>query len=376
MLTPYGKAVSRVAIPMAELILERTLNGGRLTSPDAVALLRTPDLISVGMAADQIRARRHPDQRVTYIIDRNVNYTNICIAYCDFCAFYREPGHDEGYVLSHEQIFKKIDEVIAQGGTGILMQGGLHPHLKIEFYEDLLRAIRERYRIHLHCFSPTEIIHIAKVSRLSVREVIRRLKTAGLGSIPGGGGEILVDEVRRKIGRRLMSDDWLEVMRIAHQEELRTTATMVIGFGETLEDRVQHLARIRDLQDETGGFTAFIVWSYQPEHTSLGKDGWIEATAAEYLKMVAVSRLYLDNIDNIQSSWLTQGLKIAQVALKFGANDFGSTIIEENVVTAAGLTEQYASEAEIRRQITDAGFLPVQRDTLYRPVNPRQPAFT
>ena len=355
-------------------ILNRVLDGERLSSQDAVALLATADFVSVGMAADEIRTRKHPGNRVTYIIDRNVNYTNVCIAYCDFCAFYREPGHAEGYVLSHEDIFKKIDETIAQGGTGILMQGGLHPHLKIEYYEELLRAIKQRYQIHLHCFSPTEIVHIAKVSKLSVREVIRRLKAAGLGSIPGGGGEILVDDIRRKIGRRLFSDDWLDAMRVAHEEGLRTTATIVIGFGESWEDRVRHLERVRELQDETGGFTAFISWTYQPENTELGKDGWIEATAIEYLKMVAVSRLYLDNIDNIQVSWLTQGLKIAQVALRFGGNDFGSTIIEENVVTAAGIKQQYASEEEIRRQITDAGFIPVQRDTLYRPVTRSEPA--
>ncbi|MBI4470668.1 MAG: dehypoxanthine futalosine cyclase [Acidobacteria bacterium] len=355
-------------------ILDRVLQGDRLSFDQAVSLLASPDLVAVGTAADEIRARKHPGEQVTYIIDRNVNYTNVCIAYCDFCAFYREPGHEEGYVLPHEEIFKKIDETIAKGGTGILMQGGLHPYLKIDYYEDLLRAIKQRYSIHLHCFSPTEIVHIAKVSKLTVREVTRRLKSAGLDSIPGGGGEILVDEIRQKIGRRCTSEEWLGAMKTAHEEGLRTTATMVIGFGESLEDRVRHLERVRELQDETGGFTAFISWTYQPEHTDLGKEGWIEATATEYLKLVAVSRLYLDNIDNIQVSWLTQGLKLAQVALRFGGNDFGSTIIEENVVTAAGLTQQYASEEEIRRQIVDAGFTPIQRDTLYRPVLGRQPA--
>jgi cyclic dehypoxanthinyl futalosine synthase len=350
-------------------LLEKAVAGERLTVDEAVRLLEAGDVVSIGMAADMIRRRKHPENLVTYIIDRNVNYTNVCIQYCDFCAFYREPGSPEGYVLPHEEIFRKIDETIAQGGTGILMQGGLNPYLKIDYYEDLLRAIKERYKIHLHCFSPTEIVHIAKVSKISIREVVRRLKAAGLGSIPGGGGEILDDEIRRKIGRKTTTDEYLGVMRVAHEEGLRTTATMVIGFGESLWHRAIHLERVRALQDETGGFTAFIPWTYQPENTDLGKDGWLEATAVEYLKLLAVSRLYLDNVAHLQVSWLTQGLKVAQVGLRFGADDFGSTIIEENVVTAAGIPRVYATEAEICRQISDAGFRPQQRDTLYRPVS-------
>jgi len=356
--------------PVREIrpILEKALAGERLTVEDAVCLLASDDLIALGMAADTIRRRKHPGDVVTYIIDRNVNYTNICIQYCHFCAFYRPPGSPEGYVLPLEELFRKIEETIALGGTGILMQGGLNPYLKIEYYENLLRAIKERYGIHLHCFSPTEIVHIARVSKLPLREVIRRLKAAGLGSIPGGGGEILDDEIRRRIGRKTTAEEWLTVMRIAHEEGLRTTATMVIGFGESLWHRAQHLERIRALQDETGGFTAFIPWTYQPENTALGRTGGPEATAVEYLKLLAVSRLYLDNVDHLQVSWLTQGLKVAQVGLHFGADDFGSTIIEENVVTAAGAPRLSVSEAEIRRLITDAGFRPQQRDTLYRPV--------
>jgi cyclic dehypoxanthinyl futalosine synthase len=352
-------------------LLKKALDGCRLTVEDAVCLLESNDLLALGMAADLVRRRKHPDSVVTYIIDRNVNYTNICIQYCSFCAFYREPGSAEGYVLPLDELFRKIEETIAQGGTGILMQGGLNPSLKIDYYENLLRAIKERYQIHLHCFSPTEIVHIARVSKLSVREVIRRLKAAGLGSIPGGGGEILDDEIRRRIGRKTTTEQYLNVMRIAHEEGLRTTATMVIGFGESSWHRAMHLERVRALQDETGGFTAFIPWTYQPENTELGKDGWIEATAVEYLKLLAVSRLYLDNVDHLQVSWLTQGLKVAQVGLHFGADDFGSTIIEENVVTAAGVPRVYASEEEIRRLIRDAGFRPQQRDTLYRPVERR-----
>lgn len=362
-------ALGGVFDPTIGPLLEKALDGYRLTVDDAVRLLESNDLLALGMAADLIRQRKHPDPVVTYIIDRNVNYTNICIQYCSFCAFYREPGSPEGYVLTLDELFRKIEETIAQGGTGILMQGGLNPYLKIDYYENLLRSIKERYPVHLHCFSPTEIVHIAKVSKLSLREVIRRLKAAGLGSIPGGGGEILDDEIRRRIGRKTTTEEYLSVMRIAHEEGLRTTATMVIGFGESLWHRAMHLERIRALQDETGGFTAFIPWTYQPENTELGKDGWLEATAVEYLKLLAVSRLYLDNVDHLQVSWLTQGLKVAQVGLRFGADDFGSTIIEENVVTAAGVPRIYASEEEIRRLIRDAGFHPQQRDTLYRPVH-------
>lgn len=352
-------------------ILDRVLAGHRLTTDEAVTLLSSPDLQAVGAAAQVVRQRQHPGNIVTYIIDRNVSYTNICVASCRFCAFYRPPKSDEGYLLSKEEIFHKIEEVLAVGGTGILMQGGLHPYLKIEFYEDLLRSIKQRYRIHLHCFSPTEIVHMAKVSRLSVRQVIRRLKAAGLDSIPGGGGEILDDEVRKRLHRTCTTAQWLGAMRIAHEEGLPTTATMVIGLGETLWHRAVHLERVRQLQDETGGFTAFIPWVFQPAHTELGKNGWSTATTTEYLKLLAVARLYLDNIPHLQTSWLTVGYDTAQQGLRFGADDFGSIIMEENVVTAAGVPKIYPTEQKVRQLITEAGFQPQQRDTLYRPVTSR-----
>ncbi|MBI3950308.1 MAG: dehypoxanthine futalosine cyclase [Acidobacteria bacterium] len=360
---------------MIQPILERVLDGQRLTTEEAVTLLASPDLPSLSNAAHAVRQRMHPGNVVTYIIDRNVSYTNVCIAYCTFCAFYRAPGSDEGYVLSKEELFQKIEETIAVGGTGILMQGGLNPYLKIDFYEDLLRSIKERYKIHLHCFSPTEVVHIAKVSRLSVREVIRRLKAAGLDSIPGGGGEILHDDVRKSINRKCTTDEWLGAMRIAHEEGLPTTATMVIGFGETLWHRAIHLERIRQLQDETGGLTAFIPWVYQPDRTELGKDGWQKATDIEYLTLLAVARFYLDNISHLQTSWLTMGYETAKKGLHGGADDFGSIIMEENVVTAAGIPKIYPTEQKVCQLITDAGFRPQQRDTLYRYVTNRQPAF-
>jgi cyclic dehypoxanthinyl futalosine synthase len=353
-------------------ILDRVLDGQRLTTDQAVTLLASADLPAVSAAARAVQQRLHPGNIVTYIIDRNVSYTNVCIAYCTFCAFYRPPASDEGYVLSKEEIFQKIEEVIELGGTGILMQGGLNPYLKIEFYEDLLQSIKERYQVHLHCFSPTEVVHVSKVSRLSVRDVIRRLKAAGLDSIPGGGGEILHDDVRKSINRKCTTEEWLGAMRIAHEEGLPTTATMVIGFGETVWHRAIHLERVRQLQDETGGFTAFIPWVYQPDNTELGKDGWEKATADEYLTLLAVARLYLDNISHLQTSWLTMGYDTAQQGLHHGADDFGSIIIEENVVTAAGIPRIYPTEQKVRQLIIDAGFRPQQRDTLYRHITPRR----
>jgi len=347
-------------------ILDRVLAGQRLTTDEALTLLSSDDWRCLATAAQAVRQRMHPGNIVTYIIDRNVSYTNVCVAYCTFCAFYRPPKSDEGYVLSKEEIFQKIDEVIALGGTGILMQGGLNPYLKIDFYEDLLRSTKERYRIHLHCFSPTEVVHIAKVSRLSVREVTRRLKAAGLDSIPGGGGEILHDDVRKSIHRTCTTEEWLGAMRVAHEEGLPTTATMVIGLGETLWQRAMHLERVRQLQDETHGFTAFIPWVFQPDNTELGKDGWDKATPTEYLTLLAVARLYLDNIPHLQTSWLTMGYETAVKGLHCGADDFGSTIIEENVVTAAGIPSIFPTEQKVRQLITEAGFQPQQRDTLYR----------
>ena len=303
---------------------------------------------------------------VTYQIDRNINYTNFCTEYCSFCAFYRPLGDKEGYILSFDTICKKIEEMLELGGTGVLLQGGLHPDLQIGYYENLLRSLKQRFpQVHLHCFSAPEILCIAEVSELTVREVIQRLMDAGLQSIPGGGAEILDDEIRGKIARlKCTSDDWEMVHREAHALGLRTTATMMFGCGEELRHRVNHLDRLRRIQEDTGGFTAFIPWVFAAENTALGKKQE-ETTAVDYLKTLAVSRLYLDNIDHIQSSWLTPGIKVCQVGLQFGADDVGSILIEENVVYAAGVRNR-TNEAELRRIISDAGFIPAQRDTLYR----------
>jgi len=338
-----------------------------MTQREAVDLFRSDDLIGIGMAADAVRRKWHPEGVVSYIIDRNINYTNFCTEYCSFCAFYRPMGHAEGYVLDTETICAKIQETVELGGTGILMQGGLNPDLKIGWYENLLRAIKQRFpRIWLHCFSAPEIWCIAEASGLSLRDTIARLRDAGLDSIPGGGAEILHDEVRHRISRlKCSADEWVEVHVTAHRLGMNTTATMMFGCGETIEQRVHHLEVIRRIQEETGGFTAFIPWSFQRENTSLGRFVKEEATGVEYLKTLAISRLYLENIPNIQSSWVTQGLKVCQVGLRFGGNDVGSIMIEENVVSAAGARHR-ASEEELRRIIRDAGFTPRQRDTLYR----------
>lgn len=334
---------------------------------EALDLFRSDDLIGIGMAADQARRKLHPEGIVSYIIDRNINYTNACTEYCTFCAFYRPVGHKEVYIHNKDVILEKVRETQELGGTGVLMQGGLHPDLKIEWYEDMLSAIRERFpNIWLHCFSAPEILNIAQVSSLSVRETIIRLREAGLQSIPGGGAEILDDDVRRRIARlKCGTADWLSVHRTAHELGMRTTATMMFGCGETLEQRMNHFDVVRQLQEETGGFTAFIPWTFQRENTALGRSVKEEATAVEYLKTLAISRLYLENILNVQSSWVTQGLKTCQLGLRFGGNDVGSTMIEENVVSAAGAHNE-ASEEELRRIIRGAGFIPKQRDTLYR----------
>ena len=337
-----------------------------MTRSEAIDLFHSDDLIGLGMAADQVRRKLHPDGVVSYIIDRNINYTNFCTEYCSFCAFYRPMGHAEGYVHPKEVIFEKIQETIDLGGTGILMQGGLHPDLKIEWYEDLLRSIKRRFNIWCHCFSAPEIMNIAKVSGLPLYDTLARLKDAGLDSLPGGGAEILDDEVRRRISRLKSSvQDWIDVHRTCHALGLRTTATMMFGTGETIEQRMNHFDIVRRIQEETGGFTAFIPWSFQREYTSLGRFVKEEATAVEYLKVLALSRLYLENILNIQSSWVTPGLKTCQLGLRFGGNDVGSIMIEENVVSAAG-THHRATEEQLRRLIRDAGFIPKQRDTLYR----------
>lgn len=329
-------------------------------------MMRSDDLLGVGAEAMAVRRAKTDPRIVTYQIDRNINYTNFCTEYCTFCAFYRPMGSQEGYVLSLQEICGKIDEMLELGGTGVLLQGGLHPDLKIEWYEDLLRGLKRRYpQVHLHCFSAPEVLCIAEVSGLTLRDTIARLRDAGLGSIPGGGAEILDDEVRHRISRlKCTSDEWVEVHRTAHGLGLRTTATMMFGCGETLEHRVNHLERIRQLQDETGGFTAFIPWIFAPENTALGRKVE-QTTAADYLKTLAVSRRFLDNFDHVQSSWLTPGIKVCQVGLQFGADDVGSILIEENVVRAAGVRNR-TNEAELRRIIVDAGYIPAQRDTLYR----------
>jgi len=338
-----------------------------MTRTEALDLFASDDLIGIGMAADAERRKRHPDGVVTYIIDRNINYTNVCTEYCSFCAFYRAPGSSEGYILPKEVIFDKIQETVELGGTGVLMQGGLHPDLKIEYYEDLFRSIRDRFpSVWLHCLSAPEVTNIADVSQLSLRDTIQRLMDAGLQSIPGGGAEILDDAVRYRISRlKCSTQDWIDVHRTAHQLGMRTTATMMFGCGETIEQRMNHLELVRNLQEEYGGFTAFIPWTFQRENTSLGRFVKEEATAVEYLQTLAISRLYLENFLNVQSSWVTQGLKTCQLGLRFGGNDVGSIMIEENVVSQAG-ARHHAREEDLRRIIRDAGFVPKQRDTLYR----------
>src|SRR3954463_12695355 len=353
-------------------ILDEVVQGDRLSDEDAVTLLRSRDLVSVGRAADELRARRANADEVTFIVDRNLNYTNVCVTDCDFCAFYRRPGDErEGYVLPRPIIFKKIEETLRLGGTAVLMQGGHHPDLRIDWYEDLFRSIKARYPIHLHALSPPEIQHIARRSKLTVPEVLSRLRDAGLDSLPGGGAEILVDRVRAIIApKKTKTAEWLQVMREAHRLGMSTTATMMYGHVDTVEDRGEHKRRIRELQDErggSGGFRAFISWTFQPDHTRLGRTVTSTPTSFEYLLTQAVSRIYLDNVDHIQTSWVTQGLKIGQVALHFGADDMGSIMIEENVVSAAGTTHR-AGIDDFCRLIRAAGKRPVQRDTLYRRV--------
>jgi len=350
-------------------LLDRALAGERLTTDDCTALLESDDFVRIGLAADEIRRRRHPAGIVTYIIDRNINYTNVCNVVCTFCAFYRRPGALDTYVKTKEEIFEKIDETIALGGTGVLMQGGLHPDFGIEWYEDLLRTLGARYPgFQLHCFSPPEIHNLHLISGLDYETILSRLKDAGLYSLPGGGGEILDDEVRKRVSTKCTTDEWLDVMRAVHRVGLRSTATMMFGIGDTVVHRVCHLERIRKLQDETGGFTAFIPWTFQRENTALGRRIKEEPTGIDYLKMLSVARLFLDNIEHLQSSWLTQGLKLGQVALRFGADDMGSVMIEENVVSAAG-AHNCADEKMLRYLISEAGFIPQQRDILYRHVN-------
>jgi cyclic dehypoxanthinyl futalosine synthase len=343
---------------------DKIAHGGRLSPDEALHLYRLAPTLWLGRMADVVRARKHPEGIVTYIIDRNVNYTNVCVARCNFCAFYRPVGHGEGYVLGFDEIFRKIDETIAVGGVQLLLQGGHNPDLPLEWYEDLFRAVKQRYPdFKLHALSPPEVIHLSRMSRVAVPAVLARLIAAGLDSVPGGGAEILVDRVRKLLNcfGKASSEEWLDVMRHAHGAGLRTTATMMYGTVETDEERLEHLFRLRDLQDETGGFTAFITWSYQPEHTERGGS---EATGIEYVRTLAIARLVLDNFDNLQASWVTQGGKVGQLSLAFGANDMGSVMIEENVVRAAGAA-YCMDEVEIVRNIEDAGFVAKRRNMHY-----------
>ena len=346
-------------------IYEDALAGRRISAGDAHTLLLEGDLLDLGVVASEVRNRHNDPGVATYNIDRNINYTNVCVYRCRFCAFYRRPGDPEGYLLSREEIGRKIEETLALHGTGILMQGGVHPDLPLGWYEDLLRFIRATYpEIHVHAFSPPEVKFIARKERMSFYEVIARLKAAGLQSIPGGGAELLADDVRREVLAypKCSSAEWLDVMRQAHANGLRTSATMMYGMGEPLVARVEHLQRVRDLQDETGGFTAFISWTFQHENTEMADVS--ETFADEYLRTLAVTRLFFDNVTHLQTSWVTQGKKIGQAALAWGADDMGSIMIEENVVSAAGTAYQM-SQDEMERLIRSAGYEPRQRTNLY-----------
>ena len=345
-------------------ILDKAVAGVRISREEGLKLIESRDLASLGRAADEVTRRLHPEPYRTYNIDRNINYSNICTAVCDFCAFYRKPGSAEGYVLERDEILDKVHETGELGGDQILLQGGLHPTLTLEWYEELLGDLRQHFpQVNIHGFSPPEIFHFTKVAKMPLRTVLERLKAAGLGSLPGGGGEILVDRVRRQITRgKVLTDDWLDVHRVWHELGGRSSATMMFGHVETLAERIEHLERLRELQDETGGFTAYICWTFQPDHTDMADIP--PAGAFEYLKTLAVSRLYLDNFANLQSSWVTQGLKIGQMAMLYGANDMGSLMIEENVVAEAG-TVHHLSLDQIRGAISELGYTPRQRNVFY-----------
>lgn len=350
-----------------EAILKKALAGQRIDQAEALELFATHDHLLLGNVASRIARKKSKESVVTYIVDRNINYTNICVTDCAFCAFYRKEQDADSYVHPFDTIAAKIEETVALGGRQILLQGGHNILLRIDYFEDLFKKIKERFDIHLHALSPPEIMHTAKISRITVDETLRRLRAAGLDSIPGGGAEILVDRVRRKISpTKCSSDEWLDVMDRAHRMGIPTTATMMFGHVETHADRVEHLLRVREQQDKSGGFTAFIPWPFQPGNTELGRDRGITASISglDYLKTLAISRIVLDNFDNIQSSWVTQGPKIGQVALYYGANDMGSTMLEENVVAAAG-TVHCLDEDDLRRLISDGGFTPQRRNMRY-----------
>ena len=352
----------------APAILSKAVDGKRLTFEEGVQLFECRDVHALGRAADVVCRRLHPEPYRTYNIDRNINYTNVCAAVCDFCAFYRKSSDTDAYVLPREELYRKFEETIALGGDQVLMQGGNHPTLKLEWYEELLHDMRARYpSVNLHAFSASEIWHFHKLNRIPLVDVLRRLKDAGMGSLPGGGAEILVDRVREAITvNKVMTEEWLEVHRLWHRLGGRSTCTMMFGHIETPAERIEHLERLRQLQDETGGFTAFICWTFQPGHKMADHP---PAGAFEYLKTQAIARLYLDNVPNIQSSWVTQGAKIGQLALLFGANDMGSLMIEENVVASAG-TVHYLTLDQIRSSIRELGWEPRQRNVYYQLIDP------
>lgn len=370
---PNGVLPRGTADPGLAPILAKAITGKRLSPEEGLRLIESSDLLALGRAANIVSQRLHPETYRTFNIDRNINYTNVCAAVCDFCAFYRKTGDADAYVLTRDDLYKKIDETITLGGDQILLQGGNHPSLPLEWYEELFRDLRSRYpQVNLHALSASEIWHIHRISKLPLRTVLERLKAAGLGSLPGGGAEILVDRVRAALTKnKVMTEEWLEVHRIWHRLGGRSTCTMMFGHIETLAERIEHLRRLRDLQDETGGFTAFICWTFQPEHTDMSHIA--PAGAFEYLKTQAAARLFLDNIPNIQSSWVTQGLKVGQLALFYGANDMGSLMIEENVVSAAG-TVHHLTLDQIKDAIREAGWTPRQRNVFYQLIDSAPPA--
>jgi cyclic dehypoxanthinyl futalosine synthase len=355
---------------MATSVTDLSTAVAPLTPEQALDIIQNMPSAELFAQADARRAALHPDKVVTYVIDRNINYSNVCTSVCTFCAFYRKPGSAEGYVLSYEEIGRKVEEMIALGGSGVLMQGGLHPDLPLEYYEGLLRELKHKYGIHLHCFSPPEIDNFSKIYGLSVKEVLTRLRAAGLDSVPGGGGEILVDEIRRRRRTECNSQEWLQVMAVAHELGIPTTATMMFGMGEKIEHRLEHLEKLRALQDQTQGFISFIPWTLQPDNTAIGRRFPDRVTGEEYLRWFALARLYLHNIPNMQVSWLTQGLEIGRRALHCGANDMGSIMIEENVISPAGANHK-ATEEILRQIIIDEGFTPLKRNAAYRRLAPQ-----
>jgi cyclic dehypoxanthinyl futalosine synthase len=355
---------STIAITEGAELLSRIEARERLTFEEWKVIEATAATGELGQLADELRKAFHPDDVVTYVVDRNVNYSNVCVSVCTFCAFYRKPGSPEGYVHSYDEIFRKVEEMIELGGSGVLMQGGLHPDLPLDYYTGLLHELKTRYGIHLHCFSPPELDHLAKITGLGVEGVLHELRAAGLDSIPGGGGEILVDEIRRKRRTHCNTEEWLNVMDVAHSLGIPTTATMMFGMGETRDQRLMHLERLRELQERNPGFVSFIPWTLQPDNTPIGKRFPDRIPGDEYLRWLAIGRLYLDSIPNVQASWLTQGLDVGRQGLHYGANDLGSTMIEENVITPAGANHR-ATELMLRDAIIAEGFIPLKRKADY-----------